>query len=138
MTKYRVTMKRQEERRWNVHPVWRGIGCIMILLIIVMAYALAKEFVDYNERTSKLALPKDIYKPVFISQIKYVPGLNEGGVVNKFLANIKYGYLIFMAIFIFLGLSAFSFVYSALYRVSGPPRYTPLDSPPIGKPRPRR
>jgi hypothetical protein len=138
MTKYTVTMRRQEERRWNVHPIWRGIGCIMILLIIVMAYALAKEFVDYNERTSKLALPKEIYRPVNISQLKYVPALNEGGTVNKFLAHIKYGYVIFTLIFMFLGLSAFSFIYSAIYRFSGPPRYTPLDSPPVGKPRKRR
>ena len=134
MPKYTQVVKKDEERRWNIHPVWRGIGCAMILIIIVMAYAGAKELVDYNQRTQKLGLPDLLYKPVFISYTKYIPALKQDDVVNKFLAPVKYGYLVFMAIFMFIGFSAFSFIYSAIYRASGPPRYSPIDAPPIKRP----
>ena len=135
MTKYTRVQKQSVERRWNVHPIWRCIGCAMILIIIVMAYALAKELVDYNEKTQRFGLPKFLYNEVEISYTKYIPALKENYVVNKFLSNFKYGTLIFMLIFMFIGFSAFSFVYSALYRVSGPSRYSPVDAPPVRKPR---
>ena len=135
MTKYTRVAHKPDERRWNIHPVWRGIGCFMIIIIVVMSYAGAKELTDYNERTQKFGLPDQLYNKVHISYTKYIPALKEDDVVNKFLANIKYGYLLFMLIFMFIGFGAFSFVYSALYRVSGPSRYTPLDSPEVRKPR---
>jgi hypothetical protein len=107
----------------------------MAIIIIVMSYAGAKELVDYNQRTKKFDVPKILYESVEIPYTKYVPALKEDDVVNKFLANVKYGYLFFMLIFMFIGFGAFSFVYSALYRVSGPSRYSMLDSPEVRKPR---
>jgi hypothetical protein len=135
MTKYTRVTHKTDERPWKIHPIWRGIGCFMIIIIVVMAYAGAKEFVDWNERTQKLSLPDQLYDKVQISYTKYIPALKEDDVVNKSLANVKYGYLVFMLIFMFIGFGAFSFVYSALYRVSGPSRYSPLDSPEVRKPR---
>lgn len=137
MTKYTRVAKKPEERPWAIHPIWRGIGCAMLLIIVLLSYAGAKEFVDYNQRTQKLGLPKQLYDKVQISYTKYIPALKEDDVVNKALSSVKYGYVAFMLIFMFIGFGAFSFVYSALYRVSGPPRYSPLDSPRVGKPRKR-
>ncbi len=138
MTKYTRVTKQPEERPWSIHPIWRGIGCAMIIIIVVLSYAFAKEFVDYNEKTEKLGLPSFIYKSVQISATKYVPALNEGDVIDKTLAKVKWGYVVFMAIFMFIGFGAFSFVYSAMYRVSGPARYSPLDSPEVRKPRAKK
>jgi hypothetical protein len=137
MTKYTRVQKKTEERRWNVHPIWRGIGCAMILIIIVMSYALAKEFIDTNEKSNRFDLPNFLYNKVFISYTKYIPAFKQDDVVNKFLANFKVGTLIFTLIFMFIGFGAFSFAYSALYRVSGPSRYSPLDAPPVRRPRKR-
>lgn len=135
MTKYTRVTHKTEERRWNIHPIWRGIGCFMIIIIVVMSYAGAKELTDYNERTQKFGLPDQLYDKVYIKYTKYIPALKEDDVVNDFLANIKYGYLVFTLIFMFIGFGAFSFVYSALYRVSGPSRYSMLDSPEVRRPR---
>lgn len=134
MTKYTRVIQHKDERRWAIHPVWRGIGCVMILIIIVVGYALAKEFTDYNQKTQKFGLPDQLYKPVYITYTKYIPALKQDDVVNKLLAHVKYGYLIFGAIFMFIGFGAFSFAYSAIYRVSGPARYSPIDSPEVRKP----
>ena len=133
MTKYTHVRKEPEQRPWNVHPIWRGIGCVMLILITVMAYAGAKELVDYNQKARKFGLPETLYDQVNIKYTKYVPALKENDVVNDFLGNFKYGYLLFMAIFMFLGFGFFSFVYAALYRMTGPPRYSSFDSPPVRK-----
>jgi Na+/H+ antiporter NhaD/arsenite permease-like protein len=138
MTKYTRVTKKPEERPWSIHPIWRGIGCAMILIIIILSYAIAKEFVDYNQRTEKLGLPSLAYKQVVISYTKYIPALKEDDVVNKTLSSVKWGYVIFMLIFMFIGFGAFSFVYSALYRFSGPSRYSPLDAPEVRKPRAKK
>jgi hypothetical protein len=130
MTKY-IRVQHKEERRWAIHPIWRGIGCLMGLLIMVMGYILGVEFVDYNQKAKLLDLPKVVYEPVYIKYTKYVPVLKQDDVVNKFLAKTKYGYLGFGLIFMFIGFGAFSLIYSALYRASGPGRYSPLDSPEV-------
>jgi len=62
----------------------------MIILIVVMSYAGAKEFVDYNERTQKVSLPDQVYDKVQISYTKYIPALKEDDVVNEFLGHFKY------------------------------------------------
>ena len=131
MTKYTRVTHKSEERPWKIHPIWRGIGCAMILIIIVMAYALAKEFVDYNQKAGKLDLPIFLYDKVSIPYTHYIPVLKQDDVVNKFFGNFKYGTLIFMLIFMLLGLGAFSFIYATLYRVSGPARYSAIDAPPV-------
>lgn len=133
MTKYTHVRKEPEQRPWNIHPVWRGIGCVMLILITVMAYAGAKEFVDYNQNARKVGLPEALYEKVNITYTKYVPALNENDVINKFLGNFKVGYLLFMAIFMFIGFGLFSLLYAALYRMTGPSRYSSFDSPPVGK-----
>jgi hypothetical protein len=138
MTKYTRVAKKPEERRWQIHPIWRGIGCFMILIIIVMAYAGAKEFIDYNQKSQKLSLPKELYDKVEIPYTKYIPALKKDDVVNKNLAHLKYGYVLFTLIFMFIGFGAFSFIYSAIYRVSGPSRYTVVDAPQVRRPPPRR
>jgi quinol-cytochrome oxidoreductase complex cytochrome b subunit len=137
MTKYTRVIHRADERRWNIHPVWRGIGCFMILIIIVMSYAGAKEFTDYNQKAQKLDLPNFLYNKVQIPYTKYIPALKQDDVVNKFLAHVKVGYLIFMLIFMVIGFGAYSFIYSALYRVSGPSRDSVIDSPEVRRPRRR-
>jgi len=135
MTKYTRVAHKTDERPWNIHPVWRGIGCFMAIIIVVMSYAGAKELVDYNQESQKFGVPEVLYDSVQIPYTKYIPALEVDDVVNKFLANIKYGYVVFMLIFMFIGLGAFSFVYSALYRVSGPSRYSAIDSPEVRKPK---
>ena len=134
MTKYTRVTHQEVERPWKIHPIWRGIGCLMAIIIVVMSYAGAKEFIDYNQKTRKLGLPDKMYEQVQLPYTKYIPALKEDDVVNKFLAKIKYGYVLAMIIFMCIGFGAFSLFYSALYRATGPSRYSMLDSPEVRKP----
>ena len=88
MSKYSVRVKRTEVRERTIHPVWRGIGCVMILIIILLGYALAKEAVDYNQRTNTLDLPDFLYKPVYIKYVTLIPAFKNNDVINKFLAKV--------------------------------------------------
>lgn len=38
MSRYTSHVKR-EERPWRIHPIWRGIGCLWLILLPVMSYA---------------------------------------------------------------------------------------------------
>ena len=38
-------------RPYRVHPIWRGIGCFMMVLIPVMSYAGAVLLVEENGRS---------------------------------------------------------------------------------------
>ena len=129
MTKYSRVQHKEVERRWAIHPIWRGIGCLMALLFIILGYVLAKEFVDYNEKANLLELPKVIYQPVFIKYTQYIPGFKNNDVINKFLEPVKYGYVGFALVFVLIGFGVFSLIYSVIYRISGPSRYGPHDSP---------
>jgi ABC-type siderophore export system fused ATPase/permease subunit len=119
MTKYTRVEQKREERPWKVHPIWRGIGCAMLLLIVVMAYVGAKALVDYNQVHRQYSVPDFVYKTLYFENVKYIPYFKQNDVINPILTKIKYGYIIFMLIFMFIGFGTYSFLYAALYRSAG-------------------
>jgi sporulation protein YlmC with PRC-barrel domain len=124
--KYR---KEREERRWKINPVWRGIGCVIILLIPFMSWYGAMYFIQTNQL---FALPKELIKTftipyTHVSQIdKIIMAINQFADMN----NLIYGQFFFTIILMFLGFGVLSVVYAVMYRVAGPPRYGPYDVPP--------
>src|SRR4030043_251774 len=66
--KYR---KERQERPWVIHPVWRGIGCALILLIPIMAWYAAVLFFQTNKT---IPLSYTISKPITIpySQVQEI------------------------------------------------------------------
>jgi hypothetical protein len=130
---YRFDQKKSKGIVRQAHPVWRGIGCVMLLLIPLMAYAAADLFVAYNQKSNLLPLPADIYKQVEpINQV--IPGMNRQ--VNIGFGGITWADVAFTFIFWLLGMGVFSFVYALFYSMMAPPRYIGYDSPPVGRYRP--
>lgn len=105
-------------RPWELHPVWRGIGCFLILLIPVLAYAGATLLVEANLEQGWVpfseALVQTVNVPVF-------------GPVDHLYANLLAA--AFLALF---GYALLVVVYSLVFRVVGygPPKPGPLDAPP--------
>ena len=109
----------------GLHPVWRGIGCTFFVLIPVISYFLADVAVEAGWINRIFPLPRSMTGTVF------VPG------VGPF--EHLYGNLVIAVAFMAVLFGAMTIVYSAVYRWIGPPKYGPLDSPPIrGKRKPRR
>jgi len=106
------TAVRQKERPWRVHPIWRGIGCLLFLLVPVMSYAGAKLLFAANYRNGWLPTPGEL-------------------LVSPLGLPINYMELILLILLIFIGFGILITIYSAVYRFIGPPKYGPTDAEPI-------
>ncbi|MCI0519937.1 MAG: hypothetical protein L0Z70_06725 [Chloroflexi bacterium] len=114
--KYNVS-SRARARPWKIHPVWRGIGCVMLILIPVMSYAGAILLVEANIEQRWLPMSREFSRTVALPLLGEIPHL---------FAN-----LLTAALLSLLGFGILMVLYSLLYSMVGPPRYGPLDSPPV-------
>lgn len=119
MTKYTHYSRRpqMEERPWKVHPIWRGIGCIMAIIIPVMSYAGAVLLVQLNQQQGWLPVPKELASSIYLPILGNVPYLYANLLVTLVLMLIGYGIL--------------TTLYALLYKIIGPPSLGPLDAPPV-------
>jgi hypothetical protein len=115
---YRRHMAKPKERPWDVHPIWRGIGCIMLIIVPIMAYAGAVLLVEANFENNWVPIPWDLMGP------QNIPVL--GITVNNLYANLAVA-----ALLTILGYGLLMFVYSIVYSMMGPARYGPQDAPPV-------
>lgn len=110
------------------HAIWRGIGCLMMLIIPVISYAAGYETINY-------AIENNIDVPYQLLGTPRLPDFfyNSGSLIsllNPLLA-IKnlYAYLV-AAIFYTLILGSITSIgYAIVYRFTAPSRYGPLDVP---------
>jgi hypothetical protein len=89
-----------KERSYKIHPVWQGIGCIMMVLIPVMSYAGATLLVVANARNRWVPMPPEFYGP------RSNPGL--------------YGELFVAVLLSVLGYLGFVIFYSIMYKTMAP------------------
>jgi len=118
MTKYTQYSRRASEkpRPWRVHPIWRGIGCILMVLIPVMSYAGAYLLVQMDRKNGWIPIPREFAVTVTIPLVNYrVPYLWANLIVAFVLAMLGFAVLISL--------------YSLAYRAVGP-QGSPLDAPP--------
>jgi hypothetical protein len=115
-----------QDRPWKVNPIWRGIGCILILIIPIMSwYATTIILRSYLSRLFPLTFYKVFFVPYsHISEIDKV--ITQ---VNQYLLGSKlvFGQVFLTIILSVIGFGILAFVYAILYRLVGPPRYGPFD-----------
>ena len=121
--------KAERPKNQDVHPIWRGIGCLMMVILPVLSYALAVLSVNYGMEHNwpipywllgAPSLPAFIWDSPQLAAL-FLPVLQ--------MQNL-YAHLFFGFIYLVLLGGLYSVVYSAIYRVIGPPRYGPTDMPP--------
>lgn len=121
--------KKRQERPWKINPAWRGIGCILFLLIPIMSWFGASLFLQNDP---KIGLPWEMTKVVAIplTQIKDVNQFIRP--INQLFqtTGLELGQLFFTVFFMFIGFGILAVVYAILYKMAGPPRYGPFDVPP--------
>jgi hypothetical protein len=119
-------------RNRGVHPVMRGIGCIMIVVVPILAYGAAVLLVDYTMAHSAL-IPRAWYGPPTIHPLLWkLQGLAPALHFLRAQNNLE-AYLIFAAVITAVIGGIMSIIYGYLYSVFGPPQYGPQDAPPIRK-----
>lgn len=129
MTKYRSFEKAPPPRSNEPHPIWRGIGCVIMLIIPVVSFALSVLSVDLAIRRG-VQLPSGLTGyPVMPPILFRVPGLV--GILNWIQSQYNlYAYLTMSFFFIILLTGVIALIYALMYRVTAPPRYTGFDAPP--------
>lgn len=108
---------RMSERPWKIHPIWRGIGCIMMLIIPIMAYAGAVLLVQANAEQGWLPMPRELTQTVTLPVLGPMKQFYAIGIVTVLLVIIGFG--------------LFTVFYSLVYSMVGPPSLGPLDAPPV-------
>ncbi len=108
----------------GVHPVWRGIGCVLMILIPIMAFAGAVLLVQANLEQKWLPTPYELAQPVLLPYFGRV--------------NYLYAYLLVAVILSLIGFALLSVVYALVYNLIGPSQYGPVDSLPVRHQKRRR
>lgn len=99
----------------KMHPIWRGIGCLMLVIIPVMAWAAAYEFMRIAPTLSWFPQSRQMYQNIDLQYIVIPTSI---------------GQIVFTGVFMMLGFMIMTIAYSFVYRVAGPPKYGPTDAPP--------
>jgi hypothetical protein len=117
-------------RNMGVHPLMRGIGCIMMVLVPILSWGLAVLLVNYGSRHG-WPIPPNWFGRVNIHPLLLqLEGLRP--IWNFLMAQQNLvAHLVFtVAIIIVIG-GLMSVIYGYLYSIFGPPQYGPQDAPPI-------
>ena len=109
-------------------PIWRGIGCLLMIIIPVVSYAASVMTMPYLRGLG--LIPVDLlFTPQLPSWIWAAPVLAR---MFQFLF-VRYGIfatLLLTSIYIVLIGGTISVLYAFMYRLTAPARYGPLDAPP--------
>ena len=116
MTKYDKFNPRASaaQRPWEIHPIWRGIGCLMMILVPVMAYAGAVLLVQANVSQGWVPIGSELSQTVNIPNV---------GSFDYLFAN-----LLVAGILAMLGFGLMVAIYSLIYKAVGPSQLGPLDA----------
>jgi len=127
MAKY-AKFQRQSPGKKELNPIWRGIGCILIVIVPVLSYVLMLFFAPLIIATGKVPyqLLGRVQFPEWMFKVKIgVIIANYLGSINNLWLNIITFFVIAMIL-----TTVASLFYTAIYSVVGPARYTELDAPP--------
>ncbi len=116
--------------RTYIHPVWRGIGCLMLAFTPVMGWALAD--LTMEPLSQYFPVPPEMrgIPPFVWKAVQGIP--NAATIFSDFYVRLSYTFLYSVVLF-----GVFTVLYSVIYRASGGGRGSPLDAP-MPKQRPRR
>jgi len=131
MTKYTVASQRRVKREeQQLSPLWRGVGCLMMVVVPLVSYLLAV-LVMQIAVAQEWPLPYQLLGyPVVSPTLWKVGSLAPLWGFIQSQSNL-YGILLFTILFIVVLGAVVSFGYAAVYRYVGPPRFGPLDEPPL-------
>jgi len=131
MTKYTNASQRRRSgpKQPEIHAVWRGIGCLLILIVPTISFFLGiasiQLAVDQN-----WPLPYQLMGyPVMPDLLWKLAGLTPilGFIQSQ---NNLYAILMVTLVYVVFFSALVSFIYAFVYRYVGPARYGPQDAPP--------
>ena len=126
-----TTLKPSSIQSKSMHEIWRGIGCLMFLIIPAISIAAGYETVRYGLE-NKWPIPYELLGTVYLPDIFY----STSGLSTIFspISQVPNIFAIAVASLIYMMLigGVISVIYATTYRMIGPSRYGPTDAPPSG------
>jgi hypothetical protein len=110
--------ERERAKRKRMNPVWRGVGCVLAVILALLGYAFADWFLRANAVNAWIYLPAEVITPSFAS------GLPPGMVAK----------LVVAFLFMILSYALMSTFYAILF----PIQLGETDMPPLRRVRRRR
>ncbi len=101
MGRYQQYERDTRDTTEGVHPIWRGIGFLLMGLITIMSYAGANLLVEANKTRHWIAVPYEIR-----GGVSWAPDLYAELIVTFFLIMIGFGIM--------------TIIYSLIYKVTRP------------------
>ena len=136
MGKYARFTRQLPPHSRKAHPIWRGIGCILILILPLLSFASAALLVNYI-LSQGWPIPSEwlgyIKFPIWVWKIPFLASI--AGPIASY-SNLK-AVLVFFVVILVLLMGVYTTLYAFIYRGLAPPRYSAVDAPPSGH-RPKR
>lgn len=130
MTSYNNSMnKRSAPRPESPHPIWRGLGCLISLIIPVISYAGAVLLIETGAALGWPIPYQLMGRPVVNPLLWKISSLAPLWTFIQSQNNL-YAILSLALFFIVVLASLTSLIYAFMYRSVGAQRYGPLDAPP--------
>ncbi len=102
----------EKRSRKEIHPIWRGIGFILMVVVPIASFLLSIWLLERNATQNWFPIPIDILSPWGPDPLIFV----------------KLFMTLIVSVVVFAILMLIRFVMNLLF---GPPRYGPHDAPPI-------
>ena len=132
MTKWNVADRRNkslEPARDETHAVWRGIGCLLMIIMPIISFVLAGLTVTMALTLGWPVPYQLVGMPVMPTPLWSYPALVPVLGFIQEQTNL-YAILLVTVLYIVFLSAVLSLGYAILYRMVGPSRYGPLDAPP--------
>lgn len=117
-------------QRGQVHPIMRGIGCILLAIVPLISYGSAVLLVKYGVGKGWPIPPNWLGTPDLPSLLWRLSGLRAPlsylQAQTNLMANLIFAIAIAVVIF-----GVMSMVYGFIFKLLGPPQYGPTDAPPV-------
>lgn len=118
MGKYDSSYSRDSKKpKREVHPIWRGVGCSLLILIPIISYSGARVLLEQNAKSGWFPIPGDLIARGTFPLVGNYPMLYIEAILTVALMLVLYG--------------LFTLIYFMFYSMFAPPRYSDTDAPPI-------
>lgn len=114
------------------HGIWRGIGCLMMVIVPAISILIGIQFVNIALE-NKWRMPTQLLGYPQLPDIIYKIGGLRDLLVPLTRSQNLYAYIVVSLVFMALISVMISMIYAVVYRIVNPVRYGPLDEPPSSR-----
>lgn len=130
MGKYSSVRKKEVIYDRSPHAIWRGIGCMMFILIPILSVAVGVVTLDYG-LANKWRLPYQLLGYPAIPDVFRLSNPIWAATAPIRAIEHFYGYAVASLLVMLILGAIISVGYSIVFQIMGPPRYGPTDVPPV-------